>query len=243
VLVSPHARSVLSAGTAVAFCAALALSPARGHAEAPSRAAAAPAGPPGTRPFLIGPDNFSVLERDSGPVNYCQTINDPVQAFIRCVYRPRLQTVTLFTELPSGLRRGVRLVRWRWRVLVLPREGNECAGGVHADSAANVYLTWKRGLRWYSLKFIWSTEGRVGQVCAGTRNPFVAQDSVVLRSGGPIGVWQDEEVDPERLFRKHFESGDMTAEVPDMAGMGIMSDGDQSTSISAADFAGSVLFK
>jgi hypothetical protein len=207
-------------------------------------AVAAPRGPPGTRAFVVGPEKFSVLKRDSGPVNYYRTINDPSQTFIRGVYRPGLETVTLFAEAPEELRRGVRLVRWRWRALVLPREGDECAGGNRADSAANVYLTWKSGLRWYSLKFVWTTEAhQIGASCAGKRNPLVAQDSIVLRSGGPVGVWRDEEIDPQRLFREHFESGDPTAELPDLAGIGILSDGDQTNSASAADFGGFVLFK
>jgi hypothetical protein len=193
---------------------------------------------------VVGPEKFSVLKRDSGPVDYYRMIKDSSQTFIRGVYRPGLETVTLFAEAPEELRRGVRLVRWRWRALVLPREGDECAGGNRSDSAANVYLTWKSGLRWYSLKFVWTTADRqIGATCAGKRNPFVAQDSVVLRSGGPVGVWRDEEIDPQRLFREHFESGDPTAELPDLAGIGIMSDGDQTNSAAAADFGGFVLYK
>ena len=247
--VLPPSRPLFSIWTAIALC-AVAWPAAWGQAQGPTPAAGAPAaplgtpaGPPGAKEFVLGPDKFSVLARDSGPVNYYRTIGAPPQAFIRGVYKPGLETVTLFAEVPEELRRGVRLVRWRWRALVLPREGDECAGGNRSDSAANVYLTWKRGLRWYSLKFIWSTQAQVGATCAGKRNPFVAQDSVVLRSGGPIGVWRDEEIDPQRLFREHFEGGDPTAELPDLAGIGIMSDGDQTNSASAADYSEFVLFK
>jgi hypothetical protein len=38
-------------------------------------------------------------------------------------------------------------------------------------------------------------------------------------------------------FRKHFEDGDPEAEVPDLFGVGLMSDGDQTKSHSSADFA------
>lgn len=235
--VPPLSRPLLSRWTAIALC-ALAWTAASGKAQGPSPNGAPPAG---TSEFPLGLDKFSVLARDSGPVNYYRTIGEPPQSFIRGVYRPGLETVTLFAELPDQLRHGVRRVRWRWRALVLPREGNECDG--RGDSAANVYLTWKRGLRWYSLKFIWSTEAPLGATCGVERNPFVAQDSIVLRTGGPVGVWHDEEVDPERLFREHFENGDPNAELPDFAGMGIMSDGDQTNSASAADFADFVLYK
>jgi hypothetical protein len=50
------------------------------------------------------------------------------------------------------------MLRRRWRALVLPRGGNECADE-RGDSAASVYVTWKRGLRWYSLKYAWSSVG------------------------------------------------------------------------------------
>jgi hypothetical protein len=39
----------------------------------------------------------------------------------------------------------------------MPRGGNECRGGF-ADSAASVYVSFKRGLRWYTLKYIWSPD-------------------------------------------------------------------------------------
>ena len=194
------------------------------------------------RAFPIDVNAFKVLERDSGPQNYYRTLDEPLQRFIRGVYRPGLDTVTLYTEVPDELRRGARRVHWRWRALVLPREGNECVDG-HGDAAANVYVTWKRGMKWYSLKFVWSTDAPLGATCNGKRNPFVAQDSIILRSGPPVGVWQDEEVDLERLFRQHFEGGDPGAEIPELQGVGILSDGDQTHSASGADFAGFVFYK
>ena len=42
---------------------------------------------------------------------------------------------------------------------------------------------------------------------------------------------------------EHFAGGDPGAEVPELQGIGVMSDGDQTGSISAADYAGFVLFK
>lgn len=198
--------------------------------------------PTAARAFPIDVHSFKVLERDSGPQNYYRTLDEPLQSFIRGVYRPGLDTVTLFTEVPDELRRGARRVRWRWRALVLPREGNECVDD-RGDAAANVYVTWKRGMKWYSLKFVWSTEAPVGATCNGKRNAFVAQDSIILRSGPPVGVWQDEEVDLDRLFRQHFEGGDPAAEIPELQGLGILSDGDQTHSASGADFAGFVFYK
>ena len=183
---------------------------------------------------------FRVVESYSGPTSYYKIIEDPDQPFIRATYRPPLETVTLGVEVPEQLRQRTRKVRWRWRAQVLPKGGNECVGGF-GDSAAVVYVSWKRGLKWYSLKYTWSYGAPKGSTCDQKRNLFVVQDTVILESGGPVGVWKDEEIDPSDDFRKHFEEGNPNADVPDFVGIGIMSDGDQTNSISSADYANFVL--
>jgi hypothetical protein len=201
------------------------------------------------RPFPVDVHAFKVLDRDYDPENphqtpetYYRTIEDGQQSFIRGVYLPPRETSTLFYEVPDELRNGVRRMRWRWRALALPLRGNECADGL-GDSAAAVYVTWKRGLRWYSLKFIWSSNAPMGATCNRTRNPFLASDSIVLRTGESSAGWFEEVVDPVALFREHFANGDPAAEVPELQGIGLMSDGDQTGSVSAADYAGFVLYK
>jgi len=204
-----------------------------------SQAARAPQG--ATVPLDV--HEFRVLGERYDPENprppdptYYQTIDAPRESFIRAVYVPPRDTVTLFHAIPDGLRRGVRAIRWRWRVHVLPPNGNECIGG-RGDSAAAVYVTWKRGLRWYSVKFVWSSEAPLGATCNKIRNPLTAADSVVLRTGAPGDGWVEESVDPDALFREHFEGGNPAAGVPELQGIGLMSDGDQTDSISAADYA------
>ena len=187
---------------------------------------------------------FKVLGEEYDPENphqqaptYYHTVDDGQQSFVRGIYLPPQSTVTLFQDVPDELHQGVRRMQWRWRAQVLPRHGNECASGL-GDSAAAVYITWKRGLRWYSLKFIWSTGAPVGATCNRIRNPFVASDSIVLRSGPATNGWEEEVVDPEELFRQHFDR-----DVPELQGIGLMTDGDQTGSMSAADYAGFVLYK
>jgi hypothetical protein len=178
---------------------------------------------------------FKVVESYSGPVSYYRLIEDPEGAFIRAVYRPPLETVTLAVEVPDSLRQRTKGVRWKWRAQVLPKNGNECVPGL-GDSAAVVYISWKRGLKWYSIKYVWSTDAVKDAVCDQKRNLFVVQDTVVLESGGPTNVWKEERIDPSAEFRAHFEG-----DVPDFVGVGLMSDGDQTRSISAADYSGFVL--
>jgi hypothetical protein len=191
---------------------------------------------------------FKVLGEAYDPENprlpeptYYRTIDDTRLSFIRSVYLPPRATVTLVHAVPDELHHGVRRMRWLWRAQVLPRKGNECASG-RGDSAAAVYVTWKRGLRWYSLKFIWSSEAPLGATCNRVRNPLVVSDSIVLRTGVASTGWVEETIDPEELFRQHFANGDATAELPELQGIGVMSDGDQTISISAADYAGFTLY-
>ncbi|GAC1342713.1 MAG: hypothetical protein NVS2B9_02950 [Myxococcales bacterium] len=181
-----------------------------------------------------------MIEAYSGSTSYYRIVEDPTEPFIRATYHPKLETVTLGHEVPDELRARTRKLRWKWRAMVLPKNGDECASGM-TDSSAVVYASWKRGLKWYSLKYVWSSVGKKGQVCDQKRNLFVVQDTVILESGGPTGVWKTEEIDPSREFLAHFEGGDPNADVPDLVGVGIMTDGDQTHSVSAADYAGFAL--
>jgi hypothetical protein len=193
--------------------------------------------PAGLQQQKLDVHSFRVVESYSGPVSYYKLIEDPAGPFIRAQYHPPLETVTLAVEIPERLRQRTQRVRWRWRALVLPKGGNECRDG-YGDSAAVVYVSWKRGLKWYSLKYVWSTQARKGAICDQKRNLFVVQDTVIRQSGPPLNTWITEEIDPSFEFRKHFEGGNPRADVPDFLGIGLMSDGDQTRSISSADYAG-----
>jgi hypothetical protein len=179
---------------------------------------------------------WRIVERESGPDNYYSVVRDPPISFIRAHYRPPARTAVLGYEVAGDDRSRVRRARWKWRAMALPRGGNECDSG-KGDSAAVVYLTWKRGLRWYTLKYVWSSVGPKGSICDRKRNLFSAQDTIIVETGGPLDVWKSEEVDLKAEFRAHFEDGRADADVPSFVGVGIMSDGDQTQSDSAADYA------
>ena len=180
--------------------------------------------------------SWRLIPRESGPQNYYRVVNDPAFPYIHADYRPGYETAVMGFDVPSTQRRAFHHVTWDWRADVLPRGGNECAKGKE-DSAAVVYVTWKRGLRWYSLKYVWSAVGVRGAVCDTKRSLFVAQDTIILETGGPLEVWRTEEVDLDSQFRAHF--GDQ--EIPELQGIGLMTDGDQTQSASAADYGGFVL--
>lgn len=185
--------------------------------------------------ITIAPKDWRIIPRESGPVNYYSVVSEAGTSFVRAKYTPPVKTAVLGWQTPDGDKRSIKKVRWTWRAQTLPNGGDECASG-RGDSAAVVYLTWKRGLRHYTLKYVWSAVGTKGKVCDTKRNPFVAQDTVILESGGPLGTWRTAEVDLDAAYRQHFEGGDPKASVPDFVGIGLMSDGDQTKSESSADY-------
>ncbi len=197
---------------------------------------------PNPNEFPLDVHGWRVIDRESGPVNYYRVINVPDMPYIHSEYVPPMETTVLGYEIPDEQRDAARRLRWTWRAMALPRGGNECLGG-HGDSAATVYVTWRRGLRWYTLKYVWSTAAPKASICDRKRNAFVAQDLIVMESGGPVGVWKTEEIDLKNEFRVHFADGDPEAEVPEFKGVAIMSDGDQTNSESSADFGGFVLVR
>jgi hypothetical protein len=190
--------------------------------------AAAPAGP-----WPLPARSFQLVERVSGPVNYYSVLPGPPE-HVHSHYLPGLETAVVGYAAKDSQARATKL-SWRWRAITLPVGGDECRSG-KGDSAAVVYVSWKRALRYYTLKYVWSAVGTRGAVCDTKRNPFLAQDTVIVESGAPLGEWKGVSLDLRAEFRKHFEDGDATAAVPDFFGIGLMSDGDQTRSPSSADF-------
>lgn len=186
-------------------------------------------------PLVVEAKAWQFVKQKSGPVNYYSVGTEDGRSFLRAQYTPPTKTAVMGYQVPDTDRRRITHVRWSWRAMTLPSGGDECVSG-KGDSAAVVYLTWRRGLRYYALKYVWSAVGTKGKTCDSKRNPFVAQDTVILESGGPLGAWSSEDIDLAAQFRAHFANNDPKAEVPDFLGIGLMTDGDQTASPSAADF-------
>jgi hypothetical protein len=143
-------------------------------------------------------------------------------------------------EVPAEHALEHHLLRWRWRALVLPVGGDECESA-RRDSAASVYVLWRRGLRTYGLKYAWSTVGQLGAICDRWNNPIIAGETIIVHSGGPLSTWVNESLDLDAEFRKHFEKGDPAASVPRLIAIAILSDGDQTHTRASADFGSFVL--
>lgn len=183
---------------------------------------------------------FQVVRIQSGPDNYYRLVDDPAFSYIHSAYRPRMETTVLAVAVPEPLRGKVKKLRWKWRAVVLPEGGDECRPR-KTDSAAVVYVTFKRGLKWYTLKYVWSSVGRVGAVCDRQNKIISTQVTLIRESGLGSGCFVTEEIDLASEFRRHLALTDPDADVPDFVGVGIMSDGDQTKSPSEADFAGFTL--
>lgn len=192
--------------------------------------------PRSRRDYAVDLRAFRVIPSESGPVNYYGLVDGP-EPYWRARYRPPLETTVLGYAIPDRDRRAVKRIKWKWRAVVLPKGGDECMDG-KGDSAAVVYVTFRRTLRWYSLKYVWSAVAKKGATCDRKRNPFRAQDTIIVDSGPPLDEWRAVEIDPDEEFRKHFENGDPLATVPDLIGIAIMTDGDQTASPSEADYSG-----
>lgn len=178
---------------------------------------------------------WRIIPERSGDVDYYRVLDEDGRPFIRGAYRPPYKTAVLGYALPDGEHERVRTLRWAWRAIKLPEGGDECAEH-KGDSAAVVYVTWKRRHHHYTIKYVWSGVGQKGAVCDRKRKPFVKQDTVILESGAPLGVWREAAIDLDSEWRRHFGDGDPRAEVPPFLGVGIMTDGDQTRSESVADF-------
>lgn len=179
-------------------------------------------------------NSFRLIERESGEVNYYSRAKTG-EPHIRGSYRPPWESAVLGYEVPEKQRRSIGAIEWSWRAIKLPRDANECVEG-KGDSAASVYVTWKRGLKWYSIKYVWTTNGVQGTTCRKKRGPFSSQDTVVVERGGPLNEWRVHRIVPDVEFRKHFADGDPNAEVPALVGLGLMTDGDQTRSESVGDY-------
>jgi hypothetical protein len=179
---------------------------------------------------------WTVMKRDSGPTNYYTVVdNNGGPPYVHAQYEPPMKTTVLGYQIPDADRSRAKKLRWQWRAVTLPDGGDECTKG-KTDSVAVVYVVWKRGLKYYTLKYVWSAVGKKGSVCDSKRNLFMAQDTVLLESGGPLNQWRFVEIDLAHQFRHYFEGDDPKASVPDLVGLGIMSDGDDTHSTSAADY-------
>lgn len=118
-----------------------------------------------------------------------------------------LRASTTGKAINIGRKAGVNLrifnrLRWRWRVLKLPRGGNEKIKDKN-DSAAAVRLVFHGGMIPKTLKYVWSATLPVG---TETESPLNSRTKVVVLESGAskLGKWVWEEVDAYEDYKRLF---------------------------------------
>ncbi|HUM13104.1 MAG TPA: DUF3047 domain-containing protein [Myxococcaceae bacterium] len=184
--------------------------------------------------------SFQVVKQSSGPVDYYTVETGPDGTYLAARYRPPLDTVVRGIEIPEGLRRTVSGIQWRWRVHAFPKGADDCNPKV-GDAAGGVHVTFKAGQKVMIIKYVWNSTGPADRSCELVDTLFFAKRDVVLRAGGSTGTWQTETVDPRADFVRLF--GGKLESVPDFVGLGVLTDGDATHSVSEADYADFVLLE
>jgi hypothetical protein len=144
--------------------------------------------------------------------------------------------VILYRKLHQAHRYST--ARWKWRVKKFPIDANETIPG-KMDSATAVYIYFQSGIKKYVIKYVWSVA-----LAKGTN--FLTSDSNFLNKmqlavlEGPMpktDVWVEEVVDIAADFKRFFLGG-KDEEIPNVVGVGVLTDGDGTLSSVEADYAG-----
>ena len=127
-------------------------------------------------------------------------------------------------------------INWRWRVHELPTAGDESVKEVCDAPASIAIVTGASRIIPKSIKYTWSTTLPVGTV---TESPFAywpsRTDIVVLESGTEKqGQWVTEKRNILEDYKKLY--GKSTVKRKRIRAIAIMSDSDNTASVSAADY-------
>ncbi len=120
-------------------------------------------------------------------------------------------------------------LRWRWRVIQLPRGGDERRAESY-DSAAGVYVLFGSRLFPRVLKYVWSTTVPVG---SRFQTPLYWNGKTIVLQSGPtaLGVWKEETVNFYRDYQELFAD-----EPGEVLGFALMTSADSTTSAAEAGY-------
>ena len=158
-----------------------------------------------------------------------QTVYDvgPGQAGVICAQADAAASM-LFRQLKVDLA-ATPFLNWRWRI-----EGTmDISDQRHKrgdDFPARVYVL-AQGWRTRALSLVWSNVENRGEAWP---NPFTRSVQMVALRGGSkqAGVWVNQKVNVIELFAEHFDT-----RITSLAGVGIMTDSDNSGSAASACYA------
>jgi len=120
-------------------------------------------------------------------------------------------------------------LRWQWRVIELPKGGDERYKKT-GDSAAAIYVIFEGRFRPKSIKYVWSSSLPRGTT---TESPYNSKTKIVVMQNqfSPIDEWVSERVNVYADYQQLF--GDETESVQ---AIGLMSDSDNTQSTAVAHY-------
>ena len=135
--------------------------------------------------------------------------------------------------MPKNLTYAKKL-SWQWRVLTPPIGSDERKNG-YDDSGAGIYLIFKVGMKTYVIKYVFSTVVPVGTIIG--RDPLYPLQQmyiVVINTWNSVekNQWVTATVDICTDFNRLFGSDTC----PELQGVGILTDGDGTSSEVVADY-------
>ena len=124
-------------------------------------------------------------------------------------------------------------LQWQWRVRSFPEGGNERSKTTN-DSAAGVYVVFPGRLPLFPrvLKYVWSASAPVG---SRERSPSYHDAAIIVLASGPANTpdaWRTEIVNVRHDYESIFGHA-----APEARGIGILTDGDATATLAAADYA------
>jgi hypothetical protein len=119
---------------------------------------------------------------------------------------------------------------WKWKAVKLPPGGNETEKRKN-DSVAGIYVSFKSGLFFKALKYVWSTTLPKG---TSTQSPYSSSVKIIVLESGQDtpGKWVFEQVNIKEDAKRYFGDG-----LTEINGLGIMTDSDNTESTAEAYYA------
>jgi len=120
-------------------------------------------------------------------------------------------------------------LKWQWRVLKLPLEGDERFKET-GDSAAAIYVIFDGFFRPDTIKYVWSASLPLGTT---TESPYSGKTKIVVLQNqhSPLEQWITESVNVEADYKRLFKK-----EPKPVQAIGLMSDSDNTSSVSVAHY-------
>jgi hypothetical protein len=183
---------------------------------------------------VVAPASFVTVKELSGNDNYYSIESDTYNiSMIHANYKPPMKVVKLGYQFPDTCT-GVKKIMWDWRIVTPPNGSNEHIKAKN-DSGAAVYLIFGDKVRTQIIKYVYSETLPVATVIKRDPLPPLQRMFIIVKSSitdSRSGEWTHVNVDVESDFKRLYASKDC----PQLKGIGIMSDGDETNSAVVADY-------